>query len=132
MIHDEWETLVTYYDELYVKPEQYQREAQQVISFSQAYQQSGRKTLLDVTCGTGGHVTYLQDYFEVSGVDLSESMLAVARQKFPHLSFYQGNMINFSLGKKSDVIMCLYGSIGFVRTFDNLKLTLKNMVSHLV
>jgi len=132
MLHDEWEDIATYYDELYVKPEQYQKEAQQVVSFSQNYQQSGGKTLLDVACGTGGHITYLQDHFQVLGVDLSESMLEVARNKFPLLPFYQGNMTDFSLDKQFDVIICLWGSIGFVKTYANLKLTLKNMVRHLL
>jgi hypothetical protein len=35
MAHDEWKDIASYYDELYVKPEQYQKEAQQVINFSQ-------------------------------------------------------------------------------------------------
>lgn len=132
MIYDEWKELVTYYDELYVKPEQYQKEAQQIISFSQNYLQSGGQTLLDVACGTGGHITYLKDYFQVSGIDLSESMLGVARKKFPHLPFYRGNMIDFSLDKQFDIIICMYGSIGFVRTYDKLKLTIKNLTRHLL
>lgn len=132
MLNDEWKELVTYYDELYVKPEQYQKEVQQVVTFSQHYLQSGGKTLLDVACGTGGHIKYLQDHFQVSGVDLSESMLAVARKKFPHLSFYRGNMIDFSLDKQFDIITCMYGSIGFVKTYANLKLALKNMARHLI
>ena len=132
MIYDEWKDLASYYDELYVKPEQYQKEAQQVIVFSQNYLQSGGNTLLDVACGTGGHITYLQEYFQVSGADLSEAMLAVARKKFPHLPFYQGNMIDFSLDKQFDIITCMYGSIGFVKTYSNLKLTLRNMARHLI
>lgn len=132
MLNDEWKELVTYYDELYVKPEQYQKEVQQVVTFSQQYLQSGGKTLLDVACGTGGHIKYLQDHFQVSGVDLSESMLGVARKKFSHLSFYRGNMIDFSLDKQFDIITCMYGSIGFVKTYSNLKLTLKNMARHLI
>jgi len=132
MTNDEWKDIVTYYDELYVKPEQYQTEVQQVLSFCQNYQQSDGKRLLDVACGTGGHITYLQDHFQVSGVDLSESMLAVARKKFPDVPFYQGNMTDFSLDRQFDVIIYLYGSIGFVRTNEKLKLTLKNMVRHLL
>ncbi|MFB0557373.1 MAG: class I SAM-dependent methyltransferase [Dehalococcoidia bacterium] len=132
MIYDEWKDLASYYDELYVKPEQYQKEAQQVVVFSQQYLQSGGNTLLDVACGTGGHIKYLQDHFQVSGVDLSESMLGVARKKFPHLPLYHGNMVDFSLDKQFDIIICMYGSIGIVKTYANLKLTLQNMVRHLL
>lgn len=132
MTHDEWEDIANYYDVLYVKPKQCQKEAQQVITFSQNYQQSSGRTLLDVACGTGGHITYLQDYFQVSGIDLSESMLGMAQKKLPDTPFYQGNMIDFSLDQQFDLIMCLYGSIGFVKTYTNLKLTLKNMVRHLL
>jgi ubiquinone/menaquinone biosynthesis C-methylase UbiE len=132
MIDDEWKVFVTYYDELYVKPEQYQKEVQQVVIFSQHYLQSRGNTLLDVACGTGGHMTYLQDHFQVSGLDLSQEMLAVARKKFPETPFYHGNMIDFSLDTHFDIIICMYGSIGFVKTRANLKLTLKNMVKHLL
>jgi len=132
MIDDEWKVFVTYYDELYVKPEQYQKEVQQVVIFSQHYLQSGGNTLLDVACGTGGHMTYLQDHFQVSGLDLSQEMLAIARKKFPETPFYHENMIDFHLDTHFDIIICMYGSIGFVKTRPNLKLTLKNMARHLL
>ena len=132
MTYDEFKDFAAYYDELYVKPEQYKEEAQQVLVFSQLYQQSGGKTLLDVACGTGGHITYLQDHFQVSGIDLSEDMLSIARKKFPKLPFYHGNMIGFSLDTHFDIIICMYGSIGFVKTYSNLKLTLTNMARHLL
>ena len=132
MIDDEWKDFAKYYDELYVKPEQYQKEVQQVVIFSQHYQQSGGNTLLDVACGTGGHITYLQDHFRVSGLDLSQEMLAIARKKFPEAPFYHGNMIDFSLDTHFDIIICMYGSIGLVKTRANLKLALKNVVRHLL
>lgn len=131
-MYRDFEEIALYYDDLYVKPEQYQKEAQKVADFSQSYQQSDGNTLLDIACGTGGHISYLQKHYQVSGIDLSEDMLYIAREKFPQIPFFHGNMVDFSLKKQFDVVICLYGSIGFVKTEANLKSTLKNFARHIL
>ena len=94
-MYNEFKDTATYYDELYVKKEQYQREAIQVDTFVKRYKKSAGNTLLDIACGTGAHITYLQDQYRVSGLDLSEDMLNIARRKFPQIPFFRGNMVDF-------------------------------------
>lgn len=132
MLYDEFKDLATYYDDLYVNPEQYQKESAQIETFIRQYKHSAGETLLEIACGTGAYLAYLQNTYQVSGLDFSQEMLKVARKKFPQLPFYRGNMIDFSLDTHFDIIICMYGSIGFVKTSSNLKLTLKNMVRHLL
>ena len=43
----------------------------------------GATTLLELACGTGSLLKQLEPAYEVSGVDLSEAMLAVAADKVP-------------------------------------------------
>ena len=71
--------------------------------------------LLVLACGTGGHIPYFKDDYHVSGLDLSEDMLNLAREKFSDTEFYIGNLIDFQLEADFDAMICLYGSIGFVK-----------------
>jgi ubiquinone/menaquinone biosynthesis C-methylase UbiE len=91
----------------------------------------GAKTLLDVGCGTGKHLEYLQNIYKAEGLDLNPELLNIARKRCPALTFYEADMTNFNLNTSYDVIVCLFSSIAYVKTFENLKRTLQCMVQHL-
>ena len=74
---------------------------------------------------------YFKDDYKVSGLDLSEDMLDLARKKFPGIRFHPGNLIDFKLDTYFDAVICLYGSIGFVKTVDNLRASMKRIAAHL-
>jgi len=40
-------------------------------------------SLLDVACGTGGHLVHLRQWYEVVGVDVDANMLSEARRRLP-------------------------------------------------
>jgi ubiquinone/menaquinone biosynthesis C-methylase UbiE len=89
------------------------------------------RTLLDVGCGTGQHLEYLSRTFEVEGLDLNPELLRLARERCPGIRFHQADMTAFALPARFDVIACLFSSIGYVRTVDNLRTTLVNFARHL-
>lgn len=91
----------------------------------------GSKTLLDVGCGTGKHLEYLQNNYKAEGLDLNLELLNIARKRCPALTFHEADMTNFNLNTSYDVIVCLFSSIAYVKTFENLKRTLQCMVQHL-
>lgn len=91
----------------------------------------GARTLLDVGCGTGKHVEHLRRHYEVEGLDLSEDMLAVAREKLPGIPFHHGDMVDFRLDRTFDVVACLFSSIGYVRTVTRMERAIANMARHL-
>lgn len=130
-MNDEFADIVAYYDELYVKPEQYQREAERTIALAETYKLSGGNDLLDIACGTGGHIPYWSGRYTVTGIDLSPAMLDRAISKFPDTEFHLGNMIDFTLEQSFDVMVCLYGSIGSVHTLGNLNKSISNFATHL-
>jgi len=69
-------------------------------------------TLLDLACGTGGMTALLAGAYQVSGLDISPGMLAVARQKLPSRTpLYQADMTSFILGIRFDVIVCAYQGV---------------------
>ncbi|WP_231642587.1 class I SAM-dependent methyltransferase [Nocardia sp. NRRL S-836] len=56
----------------------------------------------DLGCGTGRITRYLHELgLDVFGVDLSEGMLAQARQLHPHLDFRQGDLTELDLADES-------------------------------
>jgi ubiquinone/menaquinone biosynthesis C-methylase UbiE len=120
------------YDTIYLsRGKAYAAEAQAVHELVQKHLHSGGKTLLDVACGTGIHTGYLRQHYQVEGLDLDERMLEVARKKMPEITFHQGDMLDFELPRKFDVITCLFSSIGYVKTLPKLNQAVANLERHL-
>ena len=128
---DEWKDIAAYYDELYVKPERYRLEATKALYLVETYRLSKGNELLDIACGTGGHVIYWREKYRVTGLDNSSEMLSRAKGKFPDIEFVNHDMMNFALDRQFDAMICLYGSIGFVRTPENLNRSLYTFAAHL-
>jgi ubiquinone/menaquinone biosynthesis C-methylase UbiE len=122
-----------YYDEIYASIDKnYAAEASKAHKFIQKHKQSKGKSLLDVACGTGAHAGPLSKYYKVEGLDLDPQMLSVAKKKYPKIRFHQGDMTDFDLGRQFDVIVCLFSSIGYVKTKARLHKAIKNMSEHLL
>ncbi len=130
-MYKDFQTISTYYDDLYVKGDEYGLEASRVKELLSKHGARPGSDMLVLACGTGGHIPFFRDAYRVTGLDLSDDMLAQARDKFPDLEFHLGNLINFELDMDFDVIICLYGSIGFVKTNDNLCAAMKRIAAHL-
>ena len=123
---------IKYYDFIYsAMGKDYQQESRRLHQLIRQYKSSKGKRLLDVACGTGSHLKYLQKYYQVEGLDLSSKFLRLARQKLPGITLHQGNMTDFELRKTFDIVSCLFSSIGYVRTFTRLVQTVKNLKRHL-
>jgi SAM-dependent methyltransferase len=89
------------------------------------------RTLLDVACGTGKHLEFLRDEFEVEGLDLDEGLLAVARERLGAVPLHQGDMRDFALGRRFDAVTCLFSAIGHVADTDELDAAIASMARHL-
>ena len=124
-------TIAHYYDALYVRPDMYGAEADAVDRILKRCGRSGGVRLLDVACGTGGHLPFLKDRYEVEGLDLSEDMLRIAREKHPGVPFHLADMTDFRLDAAYDAIICMYGGIGFAGTYDNASRAVASMARHL-
>ncbi len=69
-------------------------------------------TLLDLACGTGSITARLAGAYQVSGLDISPGMLALAREKLPGgTELYLADMTSFRLDARFDVIVCAYQGI---------------------
>jgi SAM-dependent methyltransferase len=122
-----------YYDEIYASIDKdYEAEADKAHMLIQAHKQSAGNRLLDVACGTGFHVNLLSRYYQVEGLDLDPQMLKVAKKKHPGIRFHHGDMADFDLKHQYDAIVCLFSSIGYVRTKLRLQKAIRNMGKHLL
>jgi SAM-dependent methyltransferase len=120
-----------YYDVIYGTKKNYATEAGRLRKLIQRYKKSQGKTLLDVACGTGMHLSFLRQKFRVEGLDLDSKLLLIARKRNPGARFHQGDMTSFDLGKQFDVVTCLFSAIGYVKTLRRLRRTIRCMARHL-
>lgn len=126
-----WNELAKYYDIMY-SWKSYRDEAEKIVSLVREHKKSPGRDLLDVGCGTGEHIKYLQRHFRVVGTDASDCMLDIARRKFPALAFLRQDMVSLQVRRRFDVIVCLFAAIAYTRTYANLKRTMMRFSEHLV
>jgi SAM-dependent methyltransferase len=120
-----------FYDAIY-SGKDYAGEARRLKQFIADHKRSVGNALLDVACGTAGHVSYLRDEFAYEGLDLDPGMLAIARARFPDVAFHLGDMLDFDLGRSFDVVTCLFSSIAYTRTAPRLRQAITTMARHLL
>jgi ubiquinone/menaquinone biosynthesis C-methylase UbiE len=119
-----------FYDAIYSFKD-YEKEAAKLHQLIQKHKRSTDNDLLEVACGTGGHITYLKNNYSVEGLDLNPQMLRLARRKHPDVVFHRGDMVSFKLKKHFDAITCLFSAIGHLKTRRRLGLAVRNMSGHL-
>ena len=119
------------YDVIYGEFKDFASEAREVASLIHDLSPQARR-ILDVGCGSGRHAASLTEEhgYEVDGLDIQSGFLEIARERCPNGEFYRGDMASFNLGKRYDAVLCLFSSIGYVRTLDRLSLTARSILRH--
>ena len=118
-----------FYDAVYSWKD-YAREAADLKAIISARKGPAGGALLDVACGTGGHVPHLSDAFAVEGIDLDPAMIEIARTRHPGIPFHVADMADFNLGRQFDVVISLFSSIGYAATVERLGKAIACMARH--
>jgi SAM-dependent methyltransferase len=91
------------------------------------YSGRNRKSLLDLCCGTGQLSAYFLDHdYRVIGLDLSEDMLAYAREKTltyiiaGKAKFLPWNAANFELNEMFGLVVSTYDALNHLPDLDSL------------
>ncbi len=124
-----------YYD-LFYRKKKYKRECEFLERIVWKYAPLPPKTILDLGCGTGGHMIPLaQRGYELSGVDRSGAMLKVAEGKFKKTgikaSLRKAQLSDFHLRKKFDVILSMFSVVDYLVRDKDLKGTLACVGRHM-
>lgn len=89
----------------------YRKEIEFVLSLFETFVQVGSlpRNVLDLGCGSGMHLSMLPPSVKKTGVDLSESMLAIARAKnIPNSAYVLANIGDFQTDERFDLIYSLF------------------------
>src|SRR4051794_28212704 len=118
------------YDALYATFKDYRAEVARLRELI-AERVPEARTLLDVACGTGVHLTLLREHFEVAGLDIDPQLLAIAGEQLPGVPLHEGDMTGFDLGRRFDVVLNLFSSIGYAGDEERLRASVAAMARHL-
>lgn len=93
-------------------------------------------SVLDVGCGTGGHALLLASRgYQVTGVDASESMLALARRKAAsagaRVQFHCASVESLALSERFDAVISLFNVINYLATPEALLAGLAGLRRHI-
>lgn len=103
-----------------------------IANFEGKSSRTSSKTLCELGTGTGNIAFQLSKFgFHVTGVDSSGEMLAIARTKYARkpkevLEFIQDNMVCYRSETQYDAMVCVYDSLNYITTYNNLQLFFKN------
>jgi SAM-dependent methyltransferase len=77
----------------------------------------GAETLLELGCGTGAVLEQLQERYTVTGVDLSQKMLRIARTKLQNARLLRRDITTVDLGETFDAVVCVADVVNHLRPF---------------
>ncbi len=88
-------------------------------------------SVLDAGCGTGRIAVHLAELgYDVAGVDVDETMLAVARRDAPGLDWHQADLSTFDLGRTFDLVLLAGNTIPLLEP-GTLPAAADRLVAHL-
>lgn len=98
---------------------------------------NGGKRLLDLGCGTGTlSIPLALQGYSVTGIDLSEEMLAIAHAKSEEadvqIAYFQQDMKELEGFEPFDIIGVFCDSLNYLKTEQDVEITFKNIYDHLL
>jgi SAM-dependent methyltransferase len=122
------------YDSMYADKD-YERECDLVEEAFARFADGPVKSVLDLGAGTGNHALPLaRRGYDVVGVDLSEEMVRIAREKASEagtrVEFRHGDLRDVQLGRRFDAVLLMFAVLGYQRTNADVRAALENARAH--
>jgi SAM-dependent methyltransferase len=111
-------------------PDEYEETTEPLINAIREHSVNEVETLLHLGCGAGGNDYIFRRYYQVTGIDISEKMLEIARELNPEAVYYHGDMRTIELGELFDVVVAPE-SIDYMKTEDELYSAIMTAQKHL-
>jgi len=128
-----FENYANFYDSYY-RNKDYDSEVNFVLDL--AKQNSTPRTVLDIGCGTGGHlIPFVKKGLKVTGFDLSKTMIMQAEEKLRKTNIKAniqvGDARNYRDGKQYDLIVAMFAVMGYLTSNEDFLAGLKTAMIHL-
>ena len=102
------------------------------IPFYEHWAKQTNGPILELACGTGRIAKHLiESGFNYTGLDLSSVFINYCRSNFPNGKFTTGDMCDFNLGQKFDLIFIPFNSFLHLYKEDEMTQCLKSIQNHL-
>lgn len=119
--------LAEIYDQLYLKTFNYEQDAELVDSILKKYQ---IKEFLEVGCGSGPLAQLLfENGYQITGIDLYEEMLHIARRRLPDIQFIQQDIRQLKLDRKFDAIIAMGRMYTCMTTNDDVEQSIHSIAA---
>jgi SAM-dependent methyltransferase len=121
-----------YYDLIYSRLKDYPVESAKIAALIRTVNPRATR-ILDVACGTAEHARYLEQQhgFSVDALDKDPAFVEIARSKLHSGEVYLEDMVSFDLPNRYDAVLCLFSSIAYAKSLDNVAQTLSGFARHL-
>ena len=117
-------------DHIIAPPDEYAKETEPLVNAIKEHSVNEVKTLLHLGCGAGGNDYIFKRYYQVTGIDISEKMLEIARDLNPETVYHHGDMRTIELGGLFDVVV-VPESIDYMITENELYSAIMTAQKHL-
>jgi SAM-dependent methyltransferase len=122
------------YDSMYADKD-YERECDFVEDAFGRFAEGQVRSVLDLGAGTGNHALPLaRRGYEVTGVDLSAEMVAIAREKAGEaglgVEFREGDLREVRLDGTFDAVLLMFAVLGYQRANADVRAALENARRH--
>jgi SAM-dependent methyltransferase len=91
----------------------------------------GAKTMLELGCGSGLLLKRFSKRYQVSGVDLSATMVDLARKRLPRADVQVGDITKLALGRTFDAVVCVFDTMNHLPEFSQWKQVFAAVSKHL-
>ncbi len=90
------------------------------------------RTSLDLACGTGVLCEMLHAQgIEASGMDFSEGMIAIAKERNPEISYEVADMITYRPAKQFDLVTCTGDALNHIMDLEDVGRIFTNVYAYL-
>ncbi|MEO0275233.1 MAG: class I SAM-dependent methyltransferase [candidate division WOR-3 bacterium] len=124
-----FDKIAPYYDIL-MQNIDYKGWAQYFIKICELFNVHPEK-ILDIACGTGEEIVYLCEMgFDITGVDISESMLEIAKRKLKgkkNVRLLKMDMRELNLNEKFDAVFSFFDSMNYLLTIEDMERCFKGV-----
>ncbi|GEL08600.1 class I SAM-dependent DNA methyltransferase [Salisediminibacterium halotolerans] len=118
-------------DALLSAAEDYQYEVNLYVEWLKQHAKRSVDNVLHLGCGAGGHDQFLKQFFNVTGVDLSDGMLKEAEKTNPEVAYIKDDMRTVNLSRKFDAVV-IPDSIMYQSEIEDVERTIQTAVDHLL